>query len=438
MNLFHKLNTIRKMRYIKNYAELSVNRHRQDALDILEAGLEAINTEKVVRSKIKVTKNTIFVADEPFLLSEYENIKFVGIGKCSLEAGRVIENMLKEKITEGIVIDTAKGNLKYIKSLVGTHPLPSEQNIVATEKLVEMLKASTEKDLIITVISGGGSALLCLPYKLDCDSLKNINLALTKKGADIYELNTVRKHLSKIKGGQMAKIAYPAKIISLIFSDVLGDDISVIASGPTVKDKTTKKDAEDILIKYDLLTKEIEDSLTETPKEDKWFEKVSNFLTVTNSDAIDAMKGVAENLGYETILGSKVVSGEADKVGENFAKEILLPGQVKISGGETTVTIRGGGEGGRNQEVALGALKHIRDGVVFISASSDGIDNTNVAGVIVDSETRKKAEKLSLDPDRFLLDNNSYGFFSRVDEQIITGPTGSNVSDLYILLSYKK
>ncbi len=425
------------MTYIKNFRELATNPGRRDALNILEAGYEAINTEKVLRSKVRVENGELLIKGKHFPLSIYENIYFVGVGKCALEAGRIMESILGDHIKDGVVIDTVKGTLSLIRTYEGTHPWPSEKNISATKEIVELLESATEHDLIIIAISGGGSALMCLPHESSCETLIDITQTLTKKGADIYELNTVRKHLSAVKGGQLAQMAYPAETVSLLFSDVLGDDISVIASGPTVKDTTTVYDAEEILKKYGLLDRNPDLALKTTPKEDKWFKRVRNFLVVTNSDAIEAMEAEARELGYEVVPGRKNVSGEARLVGEEFAETKLLPGRALVCGGETTVTIKGSGEGGRNQEVALGALPHLSDEAVFIAAGSDGIDNTDVAGAISDKEIKEKALKLHLDPKRFISDNDSYNFFAQVGGQIVTGPTGSNVSDLYILLTYK-
>ncbi len=425
------------MTYIRNFGKLATNPGRRDALNILEAGYEAINTERIMLSKIKIEGDELIIKNKSYDLSIYKNIYFIGVGKCALEAGRVMEIIMGDRIRDGVVIDNVKGTLERIRTYYGTHPWPSEKNISATKEIMELLERSTEDDLIIVVISGGGSALMCMPYESSCQDLIDISRTMTKKGADIYELNTVRKHLSAIKGGQMAQMAYPAETISLLFSDVLGDDISVIASGPTVKDGTTVYDAEEILKKYGIFNKDNLPPLRTTPKEDKWFERVANILIATNSDAIEAMEVEARELGYETVPGNKKVSGKARIVGEQFAKTNLLPGRVQISGGETTVDIKGSGEGGRNQETALGALSHISDNAVFIAAGSDGIDNTDAAGAICDKEIKERAEKLHLDPNQFISDNDSYNFFARVGGQIMTGPTGSNVSDLYILLTYK-
>ncbi|MFP4616682.1 MAG: glycerate kinase [Candidatus Paceibacterota bacterium] len=426
------------MNYIKNFTELATTPARQDALNILNAGYDAVNTERVLAKKVKMKNETLFIKEESYSLADHKNIYFVGIGKCALEAGRFIEELLGDHLKDGIVIDTSEGTLDRIRTYSGTHPYPSEQNISAAKEITDLLGSASEDDLVIMVISGGGSALLCLPLDENSEHLSEITRSLTKAGADIYELNTVRKHLSAVKGGQLAKMSHPAKVASLLFSDVLGDDVSVIASGPTVKDETTVEEAEKILKKYQLLWEGNDKlGLEETPKEDKWFEKVQNFLIVTNSDAIGAMEEKARELGYETVTGSKTISGKAHLVGKKFAETELAPGQVMISGGETTVNIKGSGKGGRNQETALATLPYLTPQKVFISAASDGIDNTDAAGALSDEKLKKEAEKLHLDPKRFISENDSYHFFQRAGGQIFTGATGSNVSDLYILLNYK-
>lgn len=423
------------MPYIKNFSEIAKTQARKDALSILEAGLDSINTEKVMRSDIKNENGILKLKNKELDLSDYKNIYFIGIGKCALEAGGVIEDILGDKVTDGVVIDKSEGELKRIRTYTGSHPWPSEKNVVASKEIANILRSTSEQDLVLTVISGGGSALLCLPHDCTCDTLIETTKALTKEGADIYELNTVRKHLSSIKGGQLAEMAYPAEVVSLIFSDVLGDDLSVIASGPTVKDETSAEDAQTILDKYRIKSKGLQ--LKETPKDDKWFKKVSNILFVTNSNAIEAMELKAQELGYKTVPTERMISGEASEVGRDLARSDLSAGEVKIGGGETTVTITGSGKGGRNQETALSALLHLPDNFVFISAASDGIDNTEAAGAICDRNTMETADKLHLDPNEFILENDSYNFFTKIGDYILTGPTGSNVSDLYILLAYK-
>jgi glycerate-2-kinase len=299
-----------------------------------------------------------------------------------------------------------------------------------------MIKGVTEKDLIITLISGGGSSLFCLPNNISVETLIEITKNLTQKGANIFELNTVRKHLSGVQGGQLAELCYPAKVISLIFSDVLGDDISMIASGPTVTDKTTVAEATQILSKYDLLDFYLPSGkeLKETPKDPKYFENVKNILVVSNKNALEAMKNKAEGLGFETSVESQIISGYANQVGKEMVSKKATPKSCLLFGGETTVKISGNGVGGRNQEMALAALSEVQPNSILVCAASDGWDNTDHAGAIADTELFQKAKKLGVSPKEYLENSDSYNFFKKVGGAIYTGKLGSNVSDLYIML----
>jgi len=421
---------------IKNFDELAVTSLHKDALEILEAGYDAINTEKVISSKVKVENNHIFINGKDINLESYKRVFFVGIGKCAADAAISFEKLLGEHLSGGIVIDVRGVTLQKITSHIGTHPLPSEENIAAAQSIKEMLEDMTENDLVIAVISGGGSALLCLPHDMKCDMLTNITKDLMGKGASINELNTVRKHLSEIQGGQFAKLAYPATVVSVIFSDVPGDDISIVASGPTVLDTTTKEDAERILVEYDVLTtcKLPSCEVLETPKEEKYFKKVDNILLLTNEVALSAMKEKAEEMGYRALIADSKVEGEASTAGKLIAAQAKV-GTCMLYGGETTVTLKDGGKGGRNQEFVLGSLPYIKENSVIVAAASDGWDNTDVAGAIGDEEILEKARGLSLLPEKFLESNESYDFFKKVGGHINTGRTGSNVSDLYFTLT---
>ncbi len=424
--------------YIENFSELATDQKRSDALRILDAGYRAIETSRILHSKLKLEGSNLKIADRSYNLDNYRRILVLAVGKCAREAGENLEELLGDRLSDGVILDLESSeHTRVLRSLVGTHPLPSPQNIEAAKQIKQLAEEAGEDDLVITVISGGGSALLCLPSQITIDTLIKVNQLLTKKGADIYELNTVRKHLSEIKGGHLAHLLYPAETISLIFSDVLGDDLSVIASGPTVRDNTTVEDAYQILKKYEVeeelnLSPEL---LTETPKEEHLFEKITNILTVTNRDALAAMEECAEELGYRCIRDSHLISGEARRVGREFAGKELAPGQAIIGGGETTVTITGNGQGGRNQEAALGALSEITSGKIFISAGSDGQDNSDAAGALADRELYDRAEQAGLDISSYLENNDSYNFFRQAGGQIYTGATGSNVSDLYLLLA---
>jgi len=422
---------------IKNIDKLATTSLRKDALDILEAGYQAINTEKVITSSIKVESGHLFVEDHDINLNDYERVFFVGIGKCAADAAVVLESMIGDYITAGIVIDVRGVSLQKIKSHIGTHPLPSKANVVVTQSIKEMLEEATERDLVLTVISGGGSALLCLPNDIKCEMLIDITKMLMHKGATIEELNTVRKHLSLIQGGQFAKLAYPAKVTSFIFSDVPGNDIGTIASGPTVFDITTKENAKRILEKYDILnTCKLPDcDVLETPKEEKYFTKVSNILLLTNKTALFAMKNKAEELGYRSLIAYDKVEGEANIIGQLIATQ-AKQGTCLLYGGETTVIVKSNeGKGGRNQELVLGALPHLKEDIVIVAAASDGWDNSDMAGSIGDKALFQKAKEKSLDIKDYLNKNNSYDFYKNLGGHIETGRTGSNISDLYFTLT---
>jgi glycerate-2-kinase len=258
-----------------------------------------------------------------------------------------------------------------------------------------------------------------------------------KSGATIHEINTVRKHVSEVQGGQLAEIAYPARVVSLIFSDVPGDDIGMVASGPTVLDKTTIEDARAILEKYNILkTCRLDGcNLKETPKDPKIFEHVTNILVVGNTIATEAMRSKADELGYHARVATTTLHGEASRVGPTFIEE-LENGEAIIAAGETTVTVVGDGTGGRNQEVVLGALPFIED-ELLISCASDGIDNSEAAGAIADQLTKAHAEEQRLHPNTYLTNNNSFMFFNLTEDHIYTGITGMNVSDLLVAIKPK-
>jgi len=335
-----------------------------------------------------------------------------------------------------MVIDVHAGSLKRIKTYTGDHPFPTERNVSATGELIDLLSHLSERDLVLAVISGGGSTLLCSPQGMHCNLEADVLKCLFRAGADIREINTIRKHLSLARGGQLAKHAFPARIISLIFSDVPGDDLSFIASGPTVRDTTTVADAEAILDRYEVRTSCAlpKESLLETPKEERFFTDVHNILIVSNITALHAMRDRAKELGFASVIKTHELHGEARDVALTILEELRSTPEksVLLYGGETTVTVRLPGKGGRNQECALSALREIHAGEVFLSLASDGRDNTDFAGAICDIITAQKASALHLDPAHFLEHNDAYSFFSRVGDFIVTGETGSNISDLII------
>jgi glycerate-2-kinase len=422
---------------LQNFDQLATSDLRRDALAILEEGYAAIVTRDVINGQVFFRDNVLHIQEYEYDLSRYERIFLFCIGKCAADAGTVLEEILGNVITDGVVLDVRGVPLKRMQSEIGTHPFPTDQNITITDSIGKMLDDATEKDLILTVISGGGSSLLCLPNDMRCESLAQITESLMKSGASIRELNTVRKHMSQIQGGWFAERAFPAKVVSLIFSDVPGDDMSMIASGPTVMDTTTKEDAERILSTYNarsMCTLPYCD-ITETPKEEKYFQHVDNLLVLTNHTALDAMKKKAEELGYEAVIHTSVIEGEARSLYAKVLSHDIKKHSCSIYGGETTVYVKGKGKGGRNQEVALGALLSPQKDTVVIAAASDGWDNCDVAGAIVDDETLSKARLLGLDPQDFLDRNASYDFFELTKDAIKTGKTGSNVADFYITVT---
>lgn len=432
------------MSIIKNKQELCAENGalRADALSIVEAGLEAVDTKSLLQRKLRLQDGSLCFPDGSNLsdlkCELYERIFFIGIGKCALDGAEVIEEILGDQLTAGIAIDVRPGALKKIRSFVGTHPLPSEANIAATKEILKMVEGLNERDLVLVLISGGGSALLSLPASanLDCNDLIQTTDELTRNGADIYELNTVRKHLSAVHGGGLAKLLFPANVVSLIFSDVLGNDISVIASGPTVLDQTTVADARNVLEKYFGDSGRVE--LFETPKEAKYFERVNNILFVSSHDALEAMREKARLLGYEAKIVTDTLSGEAKQVGKNLLAQKLEPKTCLIYGGETVVRVSPGGKGGRNQELVLSALSDIGEDLVLIAFASDGWDNTPHAGALADRAMFLKSQNLGLNIQDFLARSDSFDFWQTCGGALCTGRLGSNVSDLVIMISNGK
>lgn len=419
---------------IKNWDILATTENRKLALSLAKAGLEAINTENVILSSIKLENDILSVMGETFDLSKYKNVKVVGFGKASGDGALALEKILGERITAGAVVGLEKVDTKHIETFVGTHPKPSPANVSAGQKIYEIIKDSSEDDLIIVLVSGGGSALLCPTESEREQEVKLFDVSI-KCGDTIIEMNTIRKHLSALKGGGLAKTAYPATVIGLIFSDVPGDNFNEVASGATYRDESTILDAEKIIDKYNLGHFD----LTETPKEDKYFEKVHNFVLVSNKTAIEAMAKKGEGLGLKT----KVISMELyDEVSEALSKIFSAKENdaIVLAAGEPKIEVKGkGGKGGRNLHMGLKAMQMglIDEDSVFISLASDGMDNSDSAGAIVDKNAVEKASKLNLNIEDYLNHFDSYDFFQKSGDIIMTGPTGANVSDLMILLTKK-
>ncbi len=439
---------------IANFKNLAENSLRKKTLLIAEAGYEAIDIKRVVSGRCKVlsinNKNFLVIKshnkEEKINLNNFERIFIVGIGKGSALASASLAKILGDKLTKIIALDITKPkflNPKFLimnsEFLIGAHPLPSKQNIKATQKIIKLAKSLNKKDLLITFICGGGSALVCAS-KQELKTTTWATQKLTKAGANINELNTVRKHLSEFKGGGLAKIACPATVFSLIVSDVCGNDLSTVASGPTVYDKTAKKDAENILKKYGLNPKKIK--LYETPKEKRCFKKVKNILFVCNQDAIEGMINHAGKLGFSAKIQNLALQGEAKTAFLPMLKKVKNK-EVLLAAGETTVALQNkkSGKGGRNQEAVLGAIVEFSisnyqfpRNLVIISFASDSRDNTETAGAIADFSTIKKAEKLKLNPRKYLNEHDSFNFFKKTGDLIFAEQKSFNVADLMIVM----
>jgi len=425
---------------IQNFDALATTDARRALLTIAEAGYEAIDTEAVLAKAIRLDGNTLSLAGQDIDLSTIGKIVFIAIGKCAVEAGTFAERVLGDRIAAGVLVDVKVGPaLTHIKTFCGTHPLPSDENMHAAEAIVAALAGLSERDLVIFIISGGGSTLLFLPEnKVNMEEVP-IMKALIDAGATIQEINTIRKHLSYARGGNLAKDAYPARVVSLIFSDVVGDNMEFIASGPTVKDVTTMADAATVLAKFDILKTcgLATCGLIETPKEDRYFERVSNVLVVSNHGALEAMKAAAEQLGFAAEIRSSELTGEADDVGKMIVEAVrAIPARsVLLWAGETTVTVHNpAGRGGRNLQLCMSALRFIADGEEILSFASDGRDHGAFAGAICDTITKTAAVDAGIDPEVSRVNNDAYSLFEKIGNYLDTGDTGSNVSDLIIAL----
>jgi len=426
---------------IKNFASLATTPERKSALLIAEAGLQAIDTSKIIREAVTLDKSVLKILNKEFPLAELGKIVIIGIGKCSLRATEVLEDVLGDRISDGVTIDVkpeTESRLKKIRYFRGTHPFPSDKNIEASKQLVQILSGLKENDLVIAIVSGGGSTLLCLPEQGDCSKEKKLLGLLFEAGADIQEINTIRKQLSLARGGFLAKYAFPSSLVALIFSDVPGGNPAFISSGPTMQDVTTVEDAMAITAKYNISqTCDILNcGLIETPKDKKYFAKVSNLLAVSNELALDAMAEKARELGFQPEIFPTGLSGEARVAGETIADKIhAAPSHsMFLYGGETVVKVDHKGRGGRNGELALSALQFVKDDELIMTIASDGRDNGDYTGAIADTITKEKATKAGLDIENHLRNHDPDPFFEKTGDYLLSGDTGSNVSDLLIAI----
>ncbi len=416
-------------KWIKNRSELQTSPERKIVLDIIEAAYDAIDTKEIIRRSVKLDGKKLTIKDKVFNLEGIEHIYVIGFGKASCLAASELDGILGSVIKEGVAIGLAPIACDYIQTYGGSHPLPSVANVEFSDKIVQLSRELTEKDLVITVVSGGGSSLLCWPMD-ECKQANKLYEEFLKTGGDIKELNTVRKHISMLKGGGLAKVLYPATVIGLIFSDVPGDNYEYIASGPTYKDITTVADAQAILDKYGLTGY----TLNETPNEDVYFEKVTNIPLVSNIEGLEAMKSKVRSLGLKAEILSSELYSAPEQIVKKFIKEIE-PGCVVLGGGEPQAMVPdSGGTGGRCQRLGIEMLPFLKKTDVFASIASDGLDNSNSAGVIEDWNTLQVVKTKEIDIEDYKNRWDSLGFYKQTGNELLeTGPTQANVSDLMIL-----
>ena len=434
---------------------------KAEARQIFEAGLRAVDAKEAVKRSMVLEGNILYIGEKELDLSEFNHVWALGVGKGSAAMAQAVEEILGNRLKGGLVI-VKYGYLAALKKIrleEAGHPTPDENGRRTTRELADLVTKMGRKDLVLFLLSGGGSSLLPMPVdgvSLE-EKMATTNLLL-KSGASIEEMNTIRKHLSQIKGGQLARLANPATLVCLVLSDVVGDPLDVIASGPTVGDSSTFQDCREVLDRYSLREKlpasvrshleaGIEGKVPETPKPNDY--TISNSYTTlvgNNLQALEAAADKAQMLGYHTLILSSMIEGDTTEAAgfhSALLKEIVRSGHpvgppaCLISGGETTVVVRGKGKGGRNLEFSLAAALRLEGlaGVCLLSAGTDGTDGpTDAAGAVVDGNTVARALTKGLNPTEFLAENDSYHFFQHLDDLLITGPTNTNVMDLRVML----
>ena len=435
---------------------------------ILASAIHAVEPKQAVYRHLFRSGNQLLISGRSYHLDDYEQIIIVGAGKAGSPMVEAIEEIVPDRQLDGLVI-TKEGYISESSSLThrriqlveAGHPIPDSRSIAATKQIIYLLEQTNQETLVICLLSGGGSALMVSPVEgVSLFDLQTLTTELLRCGASINEMNTLRKHLDQIKGGNLARLAAPAHVISLILSDVVADPLDVIASGPTVPDTTTFDDAKQILEKYQI-TEKIPRSIyehishgvdgfkSENPKPtDPIFQNVNNVIIGSNQLAAQAALDRAKVEGLNTIFLTSYLQGEACQAGRfvaALARQIAKDGNpiprpaCIILGGETTVTLAGNGKGGRNQELALAAVSDIAGlpDIVLVSLATDGGDGpTDAAGAVVTGETLTRAQKAGLSAHASLAHNDAYHFFQTLDDLLLIGPTNTNVNDLVFLFAF--
>jgi glycerate 2-kinase len=434
-------------------------------LAVQQAALAAVEPGAAVQRHVQRQGDLLTMAGHSYDLATVQRVWVVGGGKAATAMAAALNGILGERLTGGLVITKyghANPNLDTgrVEVVEAGHPLPDEAGVNGARRMANLLAGTIEDDLVLAVISGGGSALMTLPAEgLTLDDLQDTTDLLLRCGATIVELNMVRKHLSAIKGGGLARLAAPATVASLVLSDVVGDPLDVIASGPLSPDTTSFADAWAVIERYELVERlpsavrerlqtGLAGGVADTPKQgDPLFQRVQNVIVGSNRQAAQAAVEAAHNRGLNALLLSTFIEGEAREVAlvaAALAKELVshdrpIPRPAcLVWGGETVVRVRGTGKGGRNQELALAAARAIEGlpNVILVALGTDGTDGpTDAAGAVATGETIIRARVFGLDPEPYLADNNSYVFFDALDDLIRTGPTGTNVNDLLLIFA---
>ena len=438
-------------------------------IEIFNAALAAVDPYHAVLNAVQVEGGFLHVAGTKYDLTAFDKVIVVGAGKATARMALALESLLGEKIAAGLIVvkDGHSAALSIIEQVESSHPVPGVSGAASTLRILDMARAADEKTLCICLISGGASALLVAPAAgITLRDKQDTTRLLLNAGASIHELNAVRKHLSMVKGGRLAQAAYPAQVVTLILSDVIGDALDVIASGPTAADESTFADAWAVLERFGLqaklparvvehLQRGLAGEVAETVKQnDACLDKTRNTIIASLHEAMAAARETAQRLGYDTKIISETLQGEAREAARFLALAargelaVMKPNERRclLCGGETTVTVRGHGKGGRNQEFALAFALEIEgvQGVILLSAGTDGTDGpSDAAGAMVDGRTAAWARGLGIAAIRYLNDNDSYAFFERFDAatgaqcHFKTGETGTNVMDMQIVLLHK-
>jgi len=428
---------------------------RAAARAVWEAALAAGDVDPIVRGALRRYGTTITAGPLALDLRRVRRVVVLGAGKASAAMARVLEDILGDRIAGGLVVvkDGYRRPTKTIRIAEASHPVPDERGRAAAGELLRLAESAGADDLVIFLVSGGGSALLPAPVPpITLAEKREITRLLLGAGADIGELNCVRKHLSLLKGGQLARAAAPAQILTLALSDVIGNPVDVIGSGPTAPDPSTFAQALEILDRFRLreraprsvverLEAGARGEVPETPKpDDPLFARVTNVVIGDNALVVEAARARATELGYEPVVLTRSLSGEARDTAREFVARgrALTAPACLIAGGETTVTVRGGGAGGRCQEFALAAAIELAGSgnLTVLAAGTDGTDGpTDAAGAIADGGTVSRAAALRLDAQSFLEANDSYSFFGELRDLVVTGPTATNLLDVYLLVA---